>query len=392
MESSESVEAEKSFTEGLSQVEWWRWLIIFFLVVLSGCYSGLNLGVLGLDVKDMEMMVKGPHETEAEEKDARLASKLLPLRRRGNLLLCAILLGNVMVNSLLSILMSDIAGGAIGLLVSTAVIVIFGEIMPQAVFSRHGVKAGAILSPLLYVTICITFIFSYPIAAILDKVLGEEVGSVMTRNKMKHFFEMQERNMMIEGGEGKILRATLELSKRYIEEVMIPIEKVYMLELNTLIDREVTQEIYSKGFSRIPIYDGNRQNICGVLMAKDLILFNPDRDQMTIKQMSSSLRDSINFDNTTTCLGVLSQFRQGTTHMAMVTKIETDGERDPYLRKIGLITLEDIIEEVIGEEIEDEFEGDGKEERRQQKEQLLALFMNRKAHRVLHENELKAIQ
>lgn len=64
---------------------------------------------------------------------------------------------------------------------------------------------------------------------------------------------------------------------------MMPIEKAYMLEVNTLINREVTQEIYTAGYSRIPIYEGSQNNIIGVLMAKDLILFNPDRDQMTIK-------------------------------------------------------------------------------------------------------------
>ena len=119
------------------------------------------------------------------------ARKLLPLRRRGNLLLCAILLGNVMVNSLLSILMADIAGGAIALIASTALIVIFGEIVPQAICSRHGIKAGAYLSWLLWITIAVTFIFAFPIAAVLDKVLGEEEGSVMTKTKMKKFFESQ---------------------------------------------------------------------------------------------------------------------------------------------------------------------------------------------------------
>jgi metal transporter CNNM len=59
---------------------------------------------------------------------------------------------------------------------------------------------------------------------------------------------------------------------------MTHIDNVFMLDLNTVIDREITQEIYTRGYSRIPIYDGERQNICGVLMAKDLILFNPDRD------------------------------------------------------------------------------------------------------------------
>lgn len=89
---------------------------------------------------------------------------------------------------------------------------------------------------------------------------------------------MQVRNKMIEGSEGKILKQTLDLSRRQVDEIMINIDDVYMLELNTVINRDVCQEIYGKGFSRIPIYDGERQNICGVLMAKDLILFNPDRD------------------------------------------------------------------------------------------------------------------
>ena len=48
--------AEASLSETLSEVEWWRWLLIVVLVILSGCYSGLNLGVLGLNVNDLEMI------------------------------------------------------------------------------------------------------------------------------------------------------------------------------------------------------------------------------------------------------------------------------------------------------------------------------------------------
>jgi len=158
---------------------------------------------------------------------------------------------------------------------------------------------------------------------------------------------------------------------------MVAIDESYMLDINTVINREVTQEIYTRGFSRIPIYDGERTNICGVLMAKDLILFNPDRDQMTIKQLSSVLREIVFIDNTTTCLKVLSYFKEGGTHLAIVTKVMTEDKSDPYLKKIGLVTLEDIIEEILDAEIEDEFEGEGREERRLQKEQLVALFMNR---------------
>ena len=73
---------------------------------------------------------------------------------------------------------------------STALIVVFGEIVPQAICSRHGIKAGAYLSWLLWITIAVTFVFAFPISAILDKVLGEEEGTIMTKLKMKKFFEI----------------------------------------------------------------------------------------------------------------------------------------------------------------------------------------------------------
>ena len=94
--------------------------------------------------------------------------------------------------------MVDIAGGIIALVASTALIVVFGEIVPQAICSRHGIKAGAYLSWLLWITIAVTFVFAFPIAAILDKVLGEEEGNIMTKIKMKKFFEIQLKQKMIE--------------------------------------------------------------------------------------------------------------------------------------------------------------------------------------------------
>ena len=68
---------------------------------------------------------------------------------------------------------------------------------------------------------------------------------------------------------------------------MTKIEDVYMLEINTLLSHKALREIYAKGYSRIPIYEQSRDNIIGILMARDLILINPDKALITIKQMSS---------------------------------------------------------------------------------------------------------
>ena len=64
---------------------------------------------------------------------------------------------------------------------------------------------------------------------------------------------------------------------------MTPIENVYMLEIHTILDHKTLHEIYQKGFSRIPIYEKYKDNIVGILMARDLILINPDKAILSLK-------------------------------------------------------------------------------------------------------------
>lgn len=179
--------------------------------MLSGTFSGLNLGLLGLDVKNLEILTKGPFNSEEEARDAEYAEKILPIRKRGNLLLCTILLGNVTVNSALSIFMGDLTSGITGLIVSTGIITIFGEIVPQAVCSRYALIVGAHTTWIIYIFMFITFPISFPISAILDKVLGEEVGNILSKNQMKRMFEMLELENVIKSSERKIIQAALDL-------------------------------------------------------------------------------------------------------------------------------------------------------------------------------------
>lgn len=105
-------------------------MLIIILICMSALFSGLTLGLMSLDVTGLEIVMSGD-----DEQAAGYAKAIFPVRKDGNLLLCTLLLGNVAVNALLSILLAEYAGGIVGFITSTFLIVIFGEIVPQALVS-----------------------------------------------------------------------------------------------------------------------------------------------------------------------------------------------------------------------------------------------------------------
>lgn len=66
---------------------------------------------------------------------------------------------------------------------------------------------------------------------------------------------------------------------------MTPLENTFKLSLDLVVDKELLRLIYSKGYSRIPVYQGREDKIVGILMARDLILINPDHRRITIRQL-----------------------------------------------------------------------------------------------------------
>ena len=98
--------------------------------MLSGIFSGLNLGLMALDKTELKIVMN-----TGTTKEKQYAQAIEPVRRHGNFLLCTLLLGNVLVNSSLTILLDTISTGLIAVFGSTIGIVIFGEIVPQGMFT-----------------------------------------------------------------------------------------------------------------------------------------------------------------------------------------------------------------------------------------------------------------
>ena len=88
---------------------WWFFLIAAGLIVMSGFFSGLNLGLMSLAPDELKVVMEG----SADEQAKKDAAKIYPLRKRGNLLLCTLLLGNTLVNALIAVLLADATSGSL---------------------------------------------------------------------------------------------------------------------------------------------------------------------------------------------------------------------------------------------------------------------------------------
>lgn len=325
-------------------------ITIACLLGLSGIFSGLNLGLMALDKNELQVIMKCGSEDEK-----RYARIIEPVRRRGNYLLCSILFSNTLVNSTISVFLEELSDGLIAIMTSTVLIVLFGEILPQAFCSRHGLAVGAKTVGLTYFCMIVTFPLSYPVSYCLDLALGEEIGHAYDRERLMEFIQVTRNINNLAPEEVNIISGALKLKDINISEVMTAIDDVYMLDENSVLDFDTIQAIVEKGYSRVPVHEsGNRKNIKAVLFAKDLALVDPD-DKTPVQTMISFYNHPLMFVYYDTKLDkVLNEFKTGRSHMALVQKLYDDVDVDPYCETIGIVTLEDVIEEIMQMEINDE--------------------------------------
>jgi len=327
-----------------------QWVIVVVLVLFSAMFSGLTLGLMSLDPSGLEIVMANSDDPKL----ARAAKAIYPVRLRGNLLLCTLLLGNVTVNSGLSIVSANIFSGLIGLLVSTAVITIFGEIIPQAICCRYGLQIGEKTIPLVKVLVMLFYPICKPMSWVLDKALGHEIGTTYSSSEMSKLIEMHVQRGQFHSAAGAAMKGALRYHSVTVSEVMTPLINVFMLSADERLGFDVVAKIFKTGYSRIPVYEVSKSNIVGLLFVKDLIFLDPE-DEIPVKNFTHIFGRGLHFVWADDNLGdVLKLLKSGRSHMAVVQDVNQGDGRDPFYEVKGIITLEDILELIIGDEIIDE--------------------------------------
>ncbi|KAI8978403.1 hypothetical protein BDB01DRAFT_799700 [Pilobolus umbonatus] len=318
------------------------------LVLMGGVCAGLTIGLMGLDETNLHVLIESG---TAEEK--KNASKVLALLERGrHWVLVTFLLSNVIINETLPIILDDIlSGGWQAVVVSTALIVIFGEVIPQSICVRHGLAIGAKTTKVVLVMMYLLYPLAYPTALLLDYFLGESHGTIYKKAGLKSLVALHQSDPSdadaLNADEVTIIGSVLDLKSKPVSSIMTPMKDVFTLSTSSIVDEELVHKILSAGYSRIPVHTpDDKDNFIGMLLTKQLITYDPE-DAVPIRQLPLCALPETRPD--TSCLDILNFFQEGKSHMALVS--DYPGNNHVIL---GVITLEDVIEELIGEEIIDE--------------------------------------
>ena len=209
-------------------VEALTWAGITFCLSQSAMFSGLNLAYFSLGRLDLEI------EAETNPK----AQRVLALRRDSNRLLTTILWGNVAINVLLTLLTESAMAGVAAFLVSTFLITLFGEIAPQAYFSRNPLQTASFLAPALRLYRFLLYPVAMPTARMLDWWLGKETPNYLRERALRRLLL---RHALADSTDVDVVESRgavnfLDLDDRSIASVAHPLAPSSVIELPVEVD------------------------------------------------------------------------------------------------------------------------------------------------------------
>jgi putative hemolysin len=270
-------------------------------------------------------------------------------------ILITILIANNLAHVLSSVLITNMMehflgtiGLAVGVVIATAMILIFGEIIPKSFAKTHH---EALFGSFLWL-INILLYLEYPFVTLLlriadfffSKVGGEHVlekQDAVSEKEIEFLIDYSDEKGIMAAEKTEMLQNVFSLGQTLVREIMIPKADMVLLNVNSTIDQ--AREIFFKSrYSRLPIYEDNPDNIIGIIHQKDLFDLLYHAQNKTLKEL---VRPVLFIPEAQKINQLLSEFLRKHVHLAIVI--------DEYGSVAGLATLEDIIEEIVGEIVDE---------------------------------------
>jgi Mg2+/Co2+ transporter CorB len=329
------------------------------LLVMSAFFSGSETALTASS--------RGKLRSQAD-KGSRGAGTALEITEDNERLIGAVLLGNNMVNILAASLATALftrlfgeSGVALATLVMTLLVLIFAEVLPKTYAITNPETAASKVAPVITVVVVL---FSPVVAAVRALVRLMLRGFGVRADPDSHILSLRDEiagAIALGHSEGSVekedrdrLLGALDLSERTVEEIMRHRSEIEMVDVDSAPEAIISQVLASP-HTRLPAFQGERENIVGIVHAKDLLrevdrlvrLGEGRMEAIASLKVTDVAREPYFVPETTPLDEQMRQFLRVRSHFALVV--------DEYGSLRGLITLEDILEEIVGE-ITDEFD------------------------------------
>ncbi|WP_117168374.1 hemolysin family protein [Paraliobacillus sediminis] len=263
--------------------------------------------------------------------------------------LSTILIGNNIVNiaaaSISTKIATDLVGGNSAIVISTIVmtilILIFGEILPKSLAKEHAetyaLRISSILFLLIKVLAPINFLF-IKLKVFVSKFFAKSDGMPsVTEDELKVMLDISEEEGVIDKEERELIHRSMDFDDTIAKEILTPRMDMIAININQPLD-EIKEIFFAEQFSRIPVYEGNTDNIIGILSERDFLTHMIRYKEFNVREL---LREPLFIVESTNISTLLPTLQKEKVHMAIVL--------DEFSGTAGLITLEDILEEIVGE-------------------------------------------
>lgn len=307
---------------------------LLVLLVLSGFFSSAETALFSIS------KTKARHLAKSKGKVYQLIQQMKDDPHR---LLTTILIGNNLVNVAAASMATAVTlkffpNYAVGIAtgIMTLLILVFGEVLPKSIATRNNVLiAKIIIYPIYWLSILL-----YPAVLFLNfipKLTGKiKKTPAITEEELMTFVEMVEEEGEIKEEEKELIHKIFEFDDTNASEIMTPRADMFVIEA----DKELKlDKIVKSGFTRIPVIEGNIENVIGIINIKDVFLHQATSDkEIDIRKIMTKpyfVPENKKLDK------LMHQFKKRKHHIAIVV--------DEHGGVSGLITLEDALEEIVGE-------------------------------------------
>lgn len=309
------------------------------LILIGGVLAGLTIGFMGQD--NMHLAVISESGDIKERKDAQKVLRLLSKRRYW--VLVTLLISNVIISETLPVFLDHALGkGVEAVVISAITTIIFGEIIPQAVCVKHGLKIGAFFVPFVLFLMYLMYPLVYPCAYVLNYFLGDDQIKYYKKSGLKSLMSLHRKvgTERLTDVEVDIIKSVLDLKDKPVTSIMTSISDIFSLSSDEILDSKTLNKILFSGFSKIPVhYPDNPLNFLGLLNTSNLINCNID-DETTVGDCSLSPLSEIS--SKISCLSILAHFQKSIDQMLIVCQTSDNSNN-----KIGIVTLNNILKNLL---------------------------------------------